>query len=56
MAKTKEDRIQVRVEKTEKKAIAQDAKVAGHQSSSAFLLWLYRNYKSGELVPAGSKQ
>lgn len=51
MAKIKEDRIQVRVETAEKKAIARDAKTAGHQSSSAFLLWLYRNWRIGNIKP-----
>ncbi|MCG3177028.1 MAG: hypothetical protein MOGMAGMI_01994 [Candidatus Omnitrophica bacterium] len=56
MAKTKEDRIQVRVATAEKKAIIQEGKAAGHSSASAFLLWLYRNWKSGSLVPAEPKQ
>ena len=53
ITRTKDERIQVRVDTVEKKSISQDAKTSGHQSSSALLLWLYRNWKSGNLILKG---
>ena len=44
----KEAHISIRVDDKEKKRIEKDAKKEGHETTSGFMMWLYRQWKRGE--------